>query len=317
LWGDLGKKIYQSNVVSLKKKFGDYILISSNFPTYNSYLTKENYIKFFSRYSWFDLKKYLKNFELDKSNFHEYVSLIKFITQRLNKKVVIRPHPSESVQGWRNALKGVKNALVENEGELLPMILASEFIIQNNCTSAIEASTVNKPVINYSVKKKSLMHLSERKKYICNKLSINVFGKKQFEETMNNIELLWNKDENKKKRKKYLNNKLKGSGTIMAAKKIAQKIIDLAGTPNPRGYENLGKDSILYDIYEVYRNFKFKPKTTNVVMDMQKRETISYKKIQKDIANLLSVLKINKKVKLKRIERNTFYLFPLYGNNAK
>ena len=52
-------------------------------------------------------------------------------------------------------------------------------------------------------------------------------------------------------------------------------------------------------------------------MDLQKRDTLSYSKTQRDIENLLNIMNINKKVKIKRVERNTFYLFPLSICNDK
>ena len=52
-------------------------------------------------------------------------------------------------------------------------------------------------------------------------------------------------------------------------------------------------------------------------MDLQKRDTLSYSKIQRDIENLLNIMNINKKVKIKRVERNTYYLFPFSICNDK
>ena len=316
LWGDLGKKIYHSNIVDLKKKFGNYILIVSNLADYNSYLSEKQTIEHLSQYKDFNLKKFKKACKVQKYFFYQYVDIIKFITMKLNKKVIVRPHPGEGKKLWEEALRGIENVHVESEGELLPWILASEFIIQNGCTSAIEASTANIPVISY-IKKKDLNCLSLGIENIANKLSINVFGKKQLTQTINKIDLIWNKPENKKKRLLYLNKKLKYYGTTKSAEKIAQKIIDYTGTPNPIGYEKLGKDSILYYIYEIYRNFKFRPKTIKTIMDLQKRDTLSYSKIQRDIENLLNIMNINKKVKIKRVERNTYYLFPFSICNDK
>lgn len=317
LWGDLGKKIYQKEIIDLKKKFGDYILIATNLVGYNSYLGKKNIIKTLSQYKNFDLNEFNKKNEIKNNSFYQYLELIEFITHKLNKTVIIRPHPAEGKKLWIEALKHMKNVYVEKEGELLPWILASKFLIQDSCTSAIEASTVNIPVITFTAKKKKLKHLKKLEDNIPNKLAINVYGKKQFEETINNIELIWNKIENFKKRKLYLNKKIKYYGTTKAAEKIAQKIIDLAGKPNSSGNRNIGKDSILYDLYEIYRNFKFRPRMVDSSMDIHKRETLSYNKIKKDIVNFLVVMRINKKVKLKRVERNTFYLFPLYDDNKK
>jgi surface carbohydrate biosynthesis protein len=316
-WGDFGKTFYQSNTDSLKKKYGNYILIASNLATYNSSLGKdEDYkreIKSWGKF--FKPEAYKELFENEKKIFFQYKDLIEFISKKFNKTVILRPHPSESKQVWQDTLKGIKNVFVEKKGDLLPWILASDFLIQNNCTSAIEASTVGIPVVTYADEIEDLKSLSEGKDNIPNKLSINIFGKKQFVEKMNDINLIWNKDENQKSREKLLKRKLKDYGSTKAAENIAQKIIEYVGTPNPKGNENLGKDSMFYGIYELFR--KLRPKTKSTIMDINKRETLSYDRVQKDIIHLMSIMKVDKKIKMKRIGPNTFYLYPLEADIEK
>jgi hypothetical protein len=132
---------------------------------------------------------------------------------------------------------------------------------------------------------------------------------------MNDINLIWNKDENQKSREKLLKRKLKDYGSTKAAENIAQKIIEYVGTPNPKGNENLGKDSMFYGIYELFR--KLRPKTKSTIMDINKRETLSYDRVQKDIIHLMSIMKVDKKIKMKRIGPNTFYLYPLEADIEK
>ena len=254
LWGELGKKIYQDEVNNIKKKYGNFILVASNLVKYNSYLNKKEFKKHLSKFKNFDINKFNKTYDIEKKIFYQYVDLIEFVTKKLNKKVVIRPHPSESILGWKDTLKGSKNVFVEREGEILTWILASEFLIQNNCTSAIEASAADIPVITYLDESDDLVCLSEGKENIPNKLSINVLGKDKFIETANNIDLIWNKKENKLYREKLLNKKLKNYGTTKTAEDIATKIIEYVGKPNSKGNESIGKDSFFFDIHELYRN---------------------------------------------------------------
>ena len=310
-WGDLGRKFHQSNSENLKKKFGNYILIVSNFPTYNSFLEKSDLKKLQSGFRGFDINKPNQLYENEKKIFNQYVKLAKLLSKELNKTVIIRPHPGESLQGWKDSVKGINNVFVEKNGELLSWILASDCIIQNNCTSAIEASTLNIPVLTYADDKEDLTLLSEGNENIPNKLSLNILGEDQFKETLKNINSLWHEDINKIQRETLLNRKLKDYGTTKSAENIAQKIIEYTGKPNSKGNETLGKDSVLYDIYDLYRSFKYRTKLPGYIMDFNKRETISHSMIQKDITHLLSILKIEKKVKLKRVGRSAFYLYPL------
>ena len=256
-------------------------------------------------------------YEREKKTFFQYKDLIELITNEMKKKVIIRPHPSEGLDLWKDAVKGLNNVFVEKEGDLLSWILASDFIIQNNCTSAIEASAVDIPVVTYLNKINERTLLSKGNENIPNKISINIFGKKSFVETANNIKTIWNKNENKIRRKILLNRKLTNYGTTKGAEKIAQKIIELSGTPNIKGYENIGKDSFIYDIFELFRNFKKKSKRTSIIMDLNKRETLSISRIQKDIAKLKDIMKVNIKINVKRVRPSTFYLSPSEVNSGK
>lgn len=309
-WGDFGKKFYQNQKKILNDKFGDYILIVSNLATFNEYLNKEESIKHASQFKTFNLKEYNYLYEIEKRLFSQYLNLIEIITKKLDKKVIVRPHPTENIKFWKKKIKNMKNVFIEKEGELLPWILASEFIIQNNCTSAIEAAAADIPVVTFVENKEDLTSLSKGKENISNQLSINILGEDNFFQIAKNIKSLWNKNENKIKRSKILNRKLKDYGKINAAKNIANKIIDYVDEVNPKGYQNLGKDSIFYDIYELYRLSNFRPNTKDVIMDLNKRESLSVNKVKKDLINLTEIMKINYKIKIRRIERNTFYIYP-------
>ena len=316
-WGDLGKEFYKIKSQNLKKKYGNYILIVSNLATYNSFLGKQKDLELESKREFFDLEEYNMLYEREKKTFFQYKDLIELITNEMKKKVIIRPHPSEGLDLWKDAVKGLNNVFVEKEGDLLSWILASDFIIQNNCTSAIEASAVDIPVVTYLNKINERTLLSKGNENIPNKISINIFGKKSFVETANNIKTIWNKNENKIRRKILLNRKLTDYGTTKGAEKIAQKIIELSGTPNIKGYENIGKDSFIYDIFELFRNFKKKSKRTSNIMDLNKRETLSISRIQKDIAKLKDIMKVNIKINVKRVRPSTFYLSPSEVNSGK
>ena len=310
-WGDFGKRFYKNTIQNLEKKYGNYILIVTNFATYNTDLDKNESLKTHLNYRGFDLKKYKIRYENEKKIFFQYLEIIKHITKQTDKKIIIRPHPRENAQQWKHAVKGIKNTFIEKEGELIPLILGSELIIQNNCTSAIEAAASKIPVLTYIDSHEDLYCLSEGKINIPNKISLNIFGKEELINAIHNISFLWNKYETKKIREEILNGKLKDYGTTKAAENIAEYIIKHVGNPNFRGNQDIGSDSILFDIYEIFRILKYKLNFKNTLLGFNKRETLSYHKIRTDISNMLNIMKINTKAKVKRVARNTFYLYPL------
>ncbi len=63
--------------------------------------------------------------------------------------IVIRPHPSEGHPAWDAIAKPHANVKVIFEGSAIDWILASEILIQNNCTTGAEAFVLKAPCISY------------------------------------------------------------------------------------------------------------------------------------------------------------------------
>ena len=57
---------------------------------------------------------------------------------------VVRPHPSDDRQTFVNAFEGLKNVHVISEGSVIPWLIASKFVIHNECTTAIESYLLEK-----------------------------------------------------------------------------------------------------------------------------------------------------------------------------
>jgi hypothetical protein len=63
--------------------------------------------------------------------------------------LVIRPHPSENPKSWEAAAAGVPNVKVIHEGPIGPWLMAARGLIQNGCTSAVEAGVVGTPALAF------------------------------------------------------------------------------------------------------------------------------------------------------------------------
>lgn len=66
-----------------------------------------------------------------------------------SENIIVRPHPTEKIEYWEKELKDFKNVLIKVDGNLSRYIVNSECVIQNGCTSAVEAFISSIPVINY------------------------------------------------------------------------------------------------------------------------------------------------------------------------
>lgn len=71
---------------------------------------------------------------------------------------VVRPHPFEDRTTYDQLLKDIPNVRIIQEGTVLPWIHASSLLVQRDCSTALEASFLNKPVLSLEWIHASLLH---------------------------------------------------------------------------------------------------------------------------------------------------------------
>ena len=207
------KKVYAKTASDLRKKYGKFILIPTQFLKANPASGKK-LISFFkipknSTLSKEEKIKYNNSFVYQKIGLKKYEELYDFLSKNFsNKKFIIRPHPAESLNYYKKIDKKYRNIkVVADNLPINPWILASEFMISNNCTTAIEAFFIKGNSINYipykdlnseyylnkklSIESRSLKHLSKLlKNDNLNKIKIN---KKKLKELKS---IIYNSDNN-------------------------------------------------------------------------------------------------------------------------
>lgn len=86
----------------------------------------------------------------DGHDFVEYLMLIKELAQGFPKyTVVVRPHPSESIDFYKEALASFGNVVVNRSYSVLYWIRGAELVVHNNCTTGIEAVLAGRPVLHF------------------------------------------------------------------------------------------------------------------------------------------------------------------------
>ena len=66
------------------------------------------------------------------------------------QKVVVRPHPSESVEVWKKKTeKYSKHIKIIRSGNIIPWLMASKIVIHNGCTTAVEGFLLDKTIISF------------------------------------------------------------------------------------------------------------------------------------------------------------------------
>lgn len=145
---------WSRSVENIKKQFGHIILINTNFGKLNNFRPNKG-----------DEKRALEaaasspetvdEQELGMAKhrlalFHHFQEMVGEVGRAFpTHSVLIRPHPSENHEVWKQAGKGCPNVHVHFEGHVTPWLLASDAIIHNSCTTGLEGYLLNRPVFSF------------------------------------------------------------------------------------------------------------------------------------------------------------------------
>lgn len=128
----------------------DYILINCNFPIVNPRFVKDgqNEIDTMVKAGW--KRKY------SELVFRDLSLIIKQVTETIrklaqdfpNETFLVRPHPFENAEYYRDAFKLYSNVVVDGRGSVLNVINHSKCIIHLNCGTSVEAVMLGKVPIS-------------------------------------------------------------------------------------------------------------------------------------------------------------------------
>ena len=92
--------------------------------------------------------------EHKRDSFVNYVELIRELSGMLTleRKIVVRPHPSESLESWERLFVDCGNVIVVRNGDVASWIHASRGVIHFGSTAATQTVLAGKPAVSYKVK---------------------------------------------------------------------------------------------------------------------------------------------------------------------
>ena len=151
---------YGKTVEELRKKYGDFILINTNFNHVNAFYPGLNLMvppdkpgeklkygraaKGMSR----EYAEGLRNLKQD--IFEKFQQLIPDLEKEFPEhNIVVRPHPTENQEIYRNIAARCSRVWVTNEGNVVPWLMATKAVIHNGCTTGVEAYAMGVPAISY------------------------------------------------------------------------------------------------------------------------------------------------------------------------
>ena len=140
------RHIYSRQKKEFADKYGEYVLFNTNFVYGNHYdpeIGKEQRDKF-HKDNQTDQIRYTTRL---RHYFIQAILAVDSITEI--QTVIVRPHPSEDVQTYKNEFEKYENIVVDQKGDVRSWILGSEAVVHNGCTTGIESALLNTPVISY------------------------------------------------------------------------------------------------------------------------------------------------------------------------
>lgn len=146
---------YAAEVEDLKRRYGRFILINTNLGFTNSEKgDASTIIREQERLGKLDMKNpdhadYVRSIiEMEQANRKAMETLIRELPIRFpDYRLILRPHPSESLDIWRQAAAGNPAIEVIREGPAVIWIMAADLLIHTNCTTGVEALALDRPAI--------------------------------------------------------------------------------------------------------------------------------------------------------------------------
>jgi surface carbohydrate biosynthesis protein len=153
---------YAAEVEKIRRDFGNFILINTNFNHVNAFGPDMNLFKpvkkagetpKFGRAARGMSREYAEGLRDHKlAVFRDFQRMIPELEKSFpDYTVVVRPHPTESHDVYRRIAAACRRVKVTNEGNVVPWLLSAKALIHNGCTTGVEAFELGVPALSYRV----------------------------------------------------------------------------------------------------------------------------------------------------------------------
>ena len=151
---------YEEEVQALRRQYGDFILINTNFNHVNAFgsdmnlfqpVNKPGELAKFGRAARGMSREYAQGlWDHKHAVFKSFQQLLPKLDQAFpDLNIVIRPHPTERHDVYKDIAARCSRVHVTNEGNVVPWILATKVVVHNGCTTGVEAFVMGVPAISY------------------------------------------------------------------------------------------------------------------------------------------------------------------------
>jgi surface carbohydrate biosynthesis protein len=154
------RPFYENEVEKIRDTYGNFILVNTNFNHVNAFGPDMNLFKpvsipgqkpKFGRAARGMSREYAEGFRDHKQSiFEDFKQMIPQLDRAFpDYNIVVRPHPTESQEVYRQIADRCERVAVTNEGNVVPWLMATRALIHNGCTTGVEAYTMEVPAISY------------------------------------------------------------------------------------------------------------------------------------------------------------------------
>jgi surface carbohydrate biosynthesis protein len=154
------RALFEKDAEELRKIYGDFILVNTNFNHVNAFSPDLNLFRpvkkpgeepLFGRAARGMSRDYAEGLRDHKQNiFEKFQTLIPDLEQAFpDYNIVVRPHPTENPHIYQRIAAQCERVQVTNEGNVVPWLVATRALIHNSCTTGVEAYVMGVPAISY------------------------------------------------------------------------------------------------------------------------------------------------------------------------
>jgi surface carbohydrate biosynthesis protein len=154
------RPFFNNEVEELRKAYGDFILINTNFTAVNAFVPGQNLFfpsdnseeePRFARAARGMTREYAEGLrDHTTAIFDDFKRLIPALERHFpNYTLVVRPHPSENQGIYHDIAAKCERVQVINRGNVVPWLMAAKALVHHGCTTGIEAYALRVPAVAY------------------------------------------------------------------------------------------------------------------------------------------------------------------------
>ena len=154
------RPFYEPEVDQIRRTHGNFILVNTNFNHVNAFFPAQNLFKpgksqgtqpSFGKAAVGMSRQYAQGLHDHKQTILDtFKRLIPVLDEAFaDHTIIVRPHPTENQQIYRDIAQRCQRVFVTNEGNVVPWLMATRAVIHNGCTTGVEAYMMGVPAISY------------------------------------------------------------------------------------------------------------------------------------------------------------------------